>query len=71
MKTKKMKTGIKFQDSHDDSELTVTLENDGDFSLTIGNEDVWFTQDDFEEFVRECTSFAAKIKAGKQTDQKQ
>lgn len=71
MATKKMKTGIKFQDSYDDTEITVTLENDGNFSLSMGDEAVWFTQDDFEEFNNECTSFAAKIKAGKQTDQKQ
>lgn len=66
-----MKTGIKFQDSYDDTEITVTLENDGNFSLSMGDGAVWFTQDDFEEFIHECTSFAAKIKAGKQTDQKQ
>lgn len=42
MATKKMKTGIKFQDSYDDTEITVTLENDGNFSLSMGDGAVWF-----------------------------
>lgn len=66
-----MKTRITFQDSCDDSEIIVAQENDGCVSLTIGDEDVWFTLDDFKEFTSECTSFAAKIKAGKQPKKKQ
>lgn len=65
-----MKKSITFNDSFDDTEITVAKENDGSISLTIGNNDVWFSKQDFDEFVGECASFSFDIKPEPKTQKR-
>ena len=53
-----MKTKIIFEDSIDDSEITLSTCRDN-YTLTLnsGSNDIWFTPEDFLEFLNECQRF--------------
>lgn len=65
-----MRKSITFKDSFGDAEITVARETDGSVSLTIGDSDVWFSKQDFDEFVGECASFSFNIKPEPKTQKR-
>lgn len=61
----KMKTKVTFKDSFDDSQMSVEITGNGNIRLGMGEDDVWLSLNDFEEFIQECTQLAVKLKESK------
>lgn len=60
-----MKTKVTFKDSFDDSQMSVEITGNGNIRLGMGEDDVWLSLNDFEEFIQECTQLAVKLKESK------
>lgn len=57
-----MKTKVTFKDSFDDSQMSVEITGNRNIRLGMGEDDVWLSLNDFEEFIQECTQLAVKLK---------
>lgn len=60
-----MKTKVTFKDSFDDSQMSVEITGDRNIRLGMGEDDVWLSLNDFEEFIQECVQLAVKLKESK------
>lgn len=60
-----MKTKVTFKDSFDDSQMSVEIAGDRNIRLGMGEDDVWLSLNDFEEFIQECVQLAVKLKESK------
>lgn len=58
----KMKTKVTFKDSFDNGQMSVEITGNGNIRLGMGEDDVWLSLNDFEEFIQECTQLAVKLK---------
>ena len=61
----KMKTKVTFKDSFDNGQMSVEITGNGNIRLGMGDDDVWLSLNDFEEFIQECTQLAVKLKESK------
>jgi hypothetical protein len=61
----KMKTKVTFKDSFDNGQMSVEITGNGNIRLGMGEDDVWLSLNDFEEFIQECTQLAVKLKESK------
>lgn len=61
----KMKTKVTFKDSFDNGQMSVEITGSGNIRLGMGEDDVWLSLNDFEEFIQECTQLAVKLKESK------
>lgn len=43
----------------------VEITGNGNIRLGMGEDDVWLSLNDFEEFIQECTQLAVKLKESK------
>lgn len=64
-----MKTKVTFKDSFDDSQMSVEITGDGNIRLGMGEDDVWLSLNDFEEFIQECVQLAVKLKESKKNEE--
>jgi len=60
-----MKTKVTFKDSFDNGQMSVEITGSGNIRLEMGEDDVWLSLNDFEEFIQECTQLAVKLKESK------
>lgn len=61
----KMKTKVTFKDSFDNGQMSVEITGNGNIRLGMGEDDVWLSLNDFEEFIQECVQLAVKLKESK------
>lgn len=65
----KMKTKVTFKDSFDNSQMSVEITGSGNIRLRMGEDDVWLSLNDFEEFIQECVQLAVKLKESKKNEE--
>lgn len=63
-----MKTKVTFKDSFDNGQMSVEITGNGNIRLGMGEDDVWLSLNDFEEFIQECTQLAVKLKESKKNE---
>lgn len=64
-----MKTKVTFKDSFDNSQMSVEITGSGNIRLRMGEDDVWLSLNDFEEFIQECVQLAVKLKESKKNEE--
>ena len=45
--------------------MSVEITGNGNIRLGMGEDDVWLSLNDFEEFIQECVQLAVKLKESK------
>lgn len=49
--------------------MSVEITGNGNIRLGMGEDDVWLSLNDFEEFIQECTQLAVKLKESKKNEE--